>query len=200
MFIAQKPNFSRDFTNWAVDQFGQIDPIFLFGYIYSVLYSRTYRVKYNSALRTSYPRIPITSNKDLFKKISLIGKELIDLHLLKNPKIHDSIAGFPEIGSDMVNLISFDSNKAIVKINETQFFTKINQDIWDFEVGGYRICEKWLKNRLGRTLESDDQAFFMKLVGSIKETLNLQKEIDRLYPSIEANLATFSFDIKKNTP
>jgi predicted helicase len=83
LLVDQKPNFSPEFTKWAVNQFGQIDPMLLFGYIYSILYSQKYRSKYNSDLRTSYPRIPITANKELFLKMSSIGNDLIDFEKLE---------------------------------------------------------------------------------------------------------------------
>ena len=31
-------------------------------------------------------------------------------------------------------------------------FRGVREEVWDFHVGGYQVCEKWLKDRKGRTL------------------------------------------------
>jgi hypothetical protein len=46
--------------------------------------------------------------------------------------------------------------KGRVYINKTQFFEGVPKDVWEFHIGGYQVCEKWLKDRKGRRLSSDD--------------------------------------------
>jgi hypothetical protein len=188
LIVNGKPNFSKAFRDWAIEQFGEpFYPEILLGYIYGILYCKAYRKKYASELRTSFPRIPLTSDKDLFLKISSIGRELIQLHLLSNPKIWQSMAGFPEVGSDIVEKITFDAANSRALINDKQYFSKIDPEIWEYEVGGYRVCERWLRERIGRKLNSNDQTFFMRIVGSIKDTIKLQRELDNLHSEIERN-------------
>ena len=43
-----------------------------------------------------------------------------------------------------------------VYINKTQYFEGVPKDVWEFHIGGYQVCEKWLKDRKGRNLSSDD--------------------------------------------
>lgn len=189
LVVNGKPNFSKTFSTWVTEQFGQLfDSQSLLGYIYGILYCNSYRKKYGSELRTCFPRIPLTPDKELFIKISSIGKELIELHLLSSRKIWQSMAGFPEIGNDIVEKISYDPKDFRVMINSKQYFSKIEPEIWNYEVGGYRVCERWLRERNGRKLNSDDQTNFMRIVGSIKETLKLQQELDALFPQIEQNV------------
>jgi predicted helicase len=189
LIVNGKPNFSKAFIDWAIEQFGEpFYPENLLGYIYGILYCKAYRKKYASELRTSFPRIPLTSDKDLFLKISLIGRELIQLHLLSNPKIWQSMAGFPEVGSDIVEKITFDAANSRALTNDKQYFSKIDPEIWEYEVGGYKVCERWLRERIGRKLNSDDQTFFMRIVGSIKDTIKLQRELDNLCSEIERNV------------
>lgn len=40
----------------------------------------------------------------------------------------------------------------VVWINPTQRFEGVPEVVWNFHVGGYQVCEKWLKDRRGRTL------------------------------------------------
>lgn len=55
----------------------------IFYYIYSVLYSKTYRDKYHFGLKEEFPRIPFSNSKNIFLEMSVLGKRLADLHLFK---------------------------------------------------------------------------------------------------------------------
>jgi len=100
------------------------------------------------------------------------------------------MAGFPEIGNDIVEKVLYDPETSHVIINPKQYFSKIEPEVWNFEVGGYKVCERWLRERNGRKLNSDDQTEFMRIVGSFKETLRLQQELDSLFPQIEKDVAS----------
>ena len=43
-----------------------------------------------------------------------------------------------------------------VYINKTQYFEGIEPDVWEFQIGGYQVLHKWLKDRRGRKLSFDD--------------------------------------------
>ena len=43
-------------------------------------------------------------------------------------------------------------------------FRGVPEDVWNFHIGGYQVCEKWLKDRKGRTLSKDDIAHYQKIV------------------------------------
>ena len=54
----------------------------------------------------------------------------------------------------------------------------MREDVWNFHIGGYQVCEKWLKDRKGRTLTKDDLAHYQKIVAALTETIRLMAEID----------------------
>jgi len=39
-----------------------------------------------------------------------------------------------------------------VYINAEQYFEAVSPSVWAFQVGGYQVLYKWLKDRKGRTL------------------------------------------------
>jgi len=43
-----------------------------------------------------------------------------------------------------------------IYINKTQYFDAVTQELWAFHIGGYQVCQKWLKDRKGRQLSYDD--------------------------------------------
>lgn len=56
----------------------------------------------------------------------------------------------------------------------------VPEAVWNFHIGGYQICEKWLKDRKGRTLSEDEIAHYQKIVVSLSETIRLMQEIDEV--------------------
>lgn len=47
---------------------------------------------------------------------------------------------------------------------------------------GYQVCEKWLKDRRGRTLTYQDLEHYSKVVTALSETIRLMAEIDAAIP------------------
>jgi len=62
---------------------------------------------------------------------------------------------------------------------QTCGFAGVPEAVWNFHIGGYQVCEKWLKDRKGRRLSADDIAHYQKIVVALSETIRLMKEIDQ---------------------
>lgn len=68
----------------------------------------------------------------------------------------------------------------------TSGFHPVPEDVWNFHVGGYQVCEKWLKDRgpkkgkPGRILTDEDVAHSHKIVIALTETIRLMAEIDHV--------------------
>jgi hypothetical protein len=56
----------------------------------------------------------------------------------------------------------------------------VPEPVWNFQIGGYQVCEKWLKDRKGRKLLKDDIEHYQKIVVALNETIRLMKEIDEV--------------------
>ena len=59
-----------------------------------------------------------------------------------------------------------------------QYFEGVPPEVWEFHVGGYQVCAKWLKDRVGRQLSYDDLTHYQRVVVALKETIRLMAEID----------------------
>jgi hypothetical protein len=44
------------------------------------------------------------------------------------------------------------------------------------------VCDKWLKDRKGRTLSGEEVSHYQRVVVSLKETMRLMNEIDQVIP------------------
>ena len=88
------------------------------------------------------------------------------------------ITTYPVNGDNVVEKISYlDSN---VYINNRQFFGNVPEIAWNFYIGGYQPAQKWLKDRKGRTLSSDEIEHYQKIIKVLMETDRIMKEIDNI--------------------
>lgn len=158
-------------------------------YIYAVLYSNVYRLKYAEFLKTDFPRIPFTQDHGLFSKMAELGKRLVGLHLLESEELDPPLAKFQGQGEGKVEKLRYFDAK--VYINEAQYFEGISPEVWEYQIGGYQVCEKWLKDRNGLRLGLDDIKRYCQIVTALSKTIEIQKEIDALYPEVEEEIVAF---------
>ncbi len=117
---------------------------------------------------------------ELFRALAQIGGELTALHLLESPKLDKQITEFIGVGNPEVEKVSWEKNTVWLNKEQSVGFKGVREEVWNFHIGGYQVCEKWLKDRKGRTLTKDDLAHYHKIVVALSETIRLMAEIDKL--------------------
>ncbi|MBE9565487.1 MAG: hypothetical protein IMF16_01910, partial [Proteobacteria bacterium] len=172
-----------DYPGGRGDLENTFGPEDVFNYIYAILHSPTYRERYAEFLKRDFPRLPFTSNRKLFAKLAEKGAELVAYHLLESKELAEVEAALIGEGKNVVERVRYDGNEHRVYVNKTQYFADVPSDVWSFKVGGYQVCEKWLKDRKGRPLSYDDQEHYTKVTVALRETLRLMQEIDDAIPS-----------------
>ena len=153
----------------------------IFNYAYAIFHSPIYR-RYAEFLKIDFPRLPLTSNKTLFRAIAEKGAELVALHLMEAPVLNTPITKYSVSGSNLIEKVEYKEAGQRVFINKEQYFEGVPPEVWNFHVGGYQVCEKWLKDRKGRSLSYDDITHYQKVVVALKETIRLMAEIDQIIP------------------
>ncbi|MCX5819146.1 MAG: hypothetical protein NT047_04470, partial [Deltaproteobacteria bacterium] len=63
-------------------------------------------------------------------------------------------------------------------INKTQYCEVVPPEVWAFQIGGYQVCQKWLKDRKGRLLTYDDITHYQRIVAVLVETIHLMAGVD----------------------
>ncbi|MCF6270130.1 MAG: N-6 DNA methylase [Melioribacteraceae bacterium] len=183
-YKAKVPNISSELLEKLKKSFKKVvTPEEIFYYIYAILYSNIYRKKYAEFLKIDFPRIPFTKNYELFLSLGELGQQLADLHLLESKALDKTNVKFPIGGSNKVEKPIYKEKK--VWINENQYFNGITEEVWNYQIGGYQVCEKWLKDRKGRILLLEEIETYSKIVTSISKTIELQKEIDEQFQIVE---------------
>ncbi|MDP9353300.1 MAG: hypothetical protein M3P51_17400, partial [Chloroflexota bacterium] len=162
---------------------GTFTPEDVFHYMYAVLHSPTYRSRYAPFLKSDFPRVPLTSDRALFRDLVSLGSELVELHLMRAPELAQPASSYPQAGTDLVERVTYDEQERRVFINKTQHFTHVPPEVWEFHVGGYQVAEKWLKDRRGRKLSYDDQQHYKGIITALGRTIELMARIDQRIPA-----------------
>jgi hypothetical protein len=160
-------------------------------YIYAVLYSNTYRKKYAEFLRIDFPRVPFTKDYKLFSRMAGYGKRLIALHLLESDELDPPIARYQGEGDDTVEKPRYDESNGYIYVNKDRYFEGVNKEVWAYHIGGYQVCDKWLKDRKGRHLSLDEMKHYCRIVTALQKTIEIQGLIDGVYPEVEREVMEF---------
>lgn len=175
----KEPNFNDKIFGRICEGLGrEPQPEEVFGYIYAVLHSPRYRERYAELLKIDFPRVPYPTDNALFGKLAKYGEKLLNLHLMRGANKWECKAGFPEGGSNVVEMAEYREGK--VKINASQFFAPVSEEEWNFHIGGYQPAQKWLKDRRGHTLSYKDCIHYERMIHALSSTIGIMREIDDL--------------------
>jgi predicted helicase len=171
-------NFSHKFLEFIFKKYGkELSSEVTFYYIYAILHSHIYRGKYAEYLQSDFPRIPFVEDYEVFKQFSNIGKELIEMHLMK--KTLPTHTNFDIEGSNIVKKVKYNDLK--LWFNNDQYFEGVPNDVWNYRVGGYKVLDHWLKDRISKKLSSTEIQTFLQIIEIIKLTIIAMKKIDEIY-------------------
>ncbi len=177
----KKDNFTKEFRKFLDEnKLGNYSPEQILGYIYAILFCPTYRKKYFEFFKIGFPKIPFAKDQKIFAKFSALGGKLIENHLLKRGYPKSGMPVFAVEGNNKIDRHAYDNNKQRLYINKTQYFNKFPQSVWEYEIGGYQVFDKYLKARKEMILSYEEINHLKKVAASIKKTIEIQKAIDNL--------------------
>ncbi len=153
----------------------------VFDYMYAVFHSPAYRARYAEFLVSDFPYLPLTTNTDLFQALCQLGTRLVTLHTME--LFGSALPMYDVTGNNQVERIEYrmtpeEPQRGRIYINGTQYFDGVSPDVWAFQVGGYQVCHKWLKDRRGRALSYEDIRQYQRIVTALEETISLMEQID----------------------
>lgn len=152
----------------------------VFNYIYAVLHSLGYRERFKSFLRSDFPRLPLLRKGSLFTKLADLGQRLSLLHLLESDVQNKSSVRAIGSKQPMVEKVLWDQGTVWIDKEKSIGFEGVDEAIWNFRIGGYQVCSKWLKDRKGRLLSEVDIVHYQNIVTAVSETITLMNKIDEV--------------------
>ncbi len=180
-------NFTPEFRSFIDKHYNHsFEPLEVLGYIYALLYSPNYRKRYEEFLKADYPKILFTKNKDLFRALSLLGIELIGLHVLNQESLNH---GFEKLKDATIGESCYkeehDRNPIIKKptynepeqrlyINHSAYFRGVSEEIYHYMIGGYSVLDKYLKSHKNEPCDFDHVSNIIKVIA---RTIEIQKTL-----------------------
>jgi hypothetical protein len=139
--------------------------------------------------------VPFTEDYELFQKMGTFGQRLVEFHLFDASELDPPLAKFQRTGKNSVDKLKYNQKESRAYINRSQYFKGVDKTVWEYQIGGYQLCHKWLKDRKGRILSLEEIKHYCKVVTAIKKTIEIQKGIDAIYPEIEKRLIDFNLNL-----
>ncbi|GLP43579.1 hypothetical protein HpBGD103_14150 [Helicobacter pylori] len=148
------------------------------------MYSPNYRKRYADFLKADYPKILFTKNKDLFRALSLLGIELIGLHVLNQEslnysfeKLKDATIGescYKDERNPIIKKPSHSKPEQRLYINHSAYFRGVSQEIYNYRIGGYCVLDKYLKSHKNEPCDFDHVTHIIKVIA---RTIEIQKTL-----------------------
>lgn len=198
----RRPNFGRGFvedleqaagltfvSDGRGDLIREFGPEDVLAYIYAVFHSPEYRRRFEPMLKLDFPRVPTPGSVASFGALARLGHDLLALHLLESPTLDKPIARYNGPTEPEVEKVGYADETVWLDNAQTCGFEGVPEEVWNFHIGGYQVCQKWLKDRQakggknprpGRTLTDEDIAHYQKIIVSISETIRIMGEIEEV--------------------
>jgi predicted helicase len=197
-YTDRRPNLNPEFYALLENTYGQRPtPEQILYYVYAVLYAPAYRQTYAEFLKSDFPRIPFTKDYELFQEMAALGHQITELHLMESDQLNKPIAKFQGKGSNVIAKAkkvgrNYQPEEQRVYINKDgQYFEGIPQEVWEYQIGGYQVLDKWLYDRRERHLTNEEIQHYCRVVTALKHTIDLQQQIDEIHPGVEEETITW---------
>ncbi len=156
-------------------------------YIYAVFYSNIYREKYAEFLKIDFPRVPFTKIYEIFCKMAVLGNQLVDLHLLDSKQLDKPVSKYQgDSENDRIEKVIYDEKEKKIYINKDKYFDNVLPEVWHYQIGGYQVLQKYLKDRKNRVM--NDSRHYCRIISALSKTIEIQNQIDEIYPELEKEL------------
>lgn len=130
----------------------------IFAYGYAVLANPGYVKRYEEELQVPGPRLPVTKDKELFKRGAALGRELLRWHtygerfrekgdtfkLIGAAKVTTSI---PTTPTKYPEKHKYDDKKQVLHVGDGEI-GNVSPEVWNFSVSGFQVVKSWLDYRM----------------------------------------------------
>ncbi|WP_036611748.1 type ISP restriction/modification enzyme [Oribacterium sp. P6A1] len=149
----------------------------LISYVYATLYSNKFREEYNDYLKYDFPIIPLPKTAEYFFEMVELGEKLINIHLPDN-FYHDN--SHDDIIIQNLSTFSFEKKDYCIVLNKNYTIPVKWDGVYEYEIGGYKPIQKWLKDRKNKPLKSSDIVCINKIINTVQETVKIMERIDSI--------------------
>lgn len=106
---------------------------------------------------------------------------------MTSDELNEPVVRYQGQGEDIVKFRRYNEDEKRLFINENKYFENLEPEIWEYQIGGYQVLDKYLKDRSKQKLESPPR-HVIRIATALSKTIEIQAEIDELYPDVEKDL------------
>lgn len=161
--IKRKFAISDYIMKLANEKYGRVCEEDIFYYVYGILHSPKYRIKYANDLKKMLPHIPLLEKKELFFHFADAGKRLALLHLnyenqkhVKEIKISGIESGNFRAQKMKFGKVNSSKDKTTIIYNNNITISNIPEKAYDYIVNGKSAIE-WIMERYQYTIDKDTE-------------------------------------------
>ena len=181
------PNLTPEVLRLLGERYGEVPaPERVLAYVYAVLWAPAYRERYAELLRHDFPRIPFPPEWEIFDRVAALGRELIDLHLLRDPRlgetpVHLQGDGGRPLAQRRGARVYRPAEGRVLLDGETLWLDGIAVPVWYRRIGGYQVLDRWLAARAGQRLGVEEIEHLRKVVGALERTREVERRIGEVW-------------------
>ncbi|MBN2153870.1 MAG: N-6 DNA methylase [Candidatus Lokiarchaeota archaeon] len=150
------------------------------GYIYAVLWSRSFKQRYGACLKDGAPRVPLVEDEAFHGRLRALGKELVAVHLLEFGAFgSDPAWRIDGVGGNVVEPMRGGRfHEGRLHINPQRYLHPVTERAFNFHIGKYQVVRKWLDDRVGRALEESEARHLLAITRAMDLSIDLIARID----------------------
>jgi hypothetical protein len=178
------PNLAPVLCRRLADLYGETpDPETVLAFIYAVLYSPPYRIRFRDLLMRDFPRIAFPPDRRQFLLLAELGAELMGLHLLRDARLQNVSRGEGESWRPVGCPPYEEPGQRLPLAGGELRFEGIEPGVWRYRIGGYEVLPHWLRARAKRSLVWQEVGEFRMIAEALRLTLGLEKRLSDAYRS-----------------
>ncbi len=175
-------------------------PVDVFDYVYGVLHDPAYCSRYDEYLCHDYPRVPIINEPEeertedsfyvseaMYEQYVAAGKKLRKLHLMQVTA--SASLSFEPNTPDDVEIGSIKYKDGILHLNANKCIVGIPEQVWEYQIGGYQVLDKWFKSHRGEPITISMFSHIENMVGLLSETIKIQEGLRSMHQDVERESA-----------
>ena len=85
--------------------------------------------------------------------------------------------------------VRYDEENRRVYFNKEQYFEGVLKAVWEYQIGGYQVMAKYLKDRKKRELSLEDIEHYMKVAKAIARTIEVQEKVVDVFGNVGVAMA-----------
>lgn len=164
-----------------------------FSYVCAVLSAPSYTRRFWRALETDELRVPLTDDPAVFDNAAFVGALVREAWISppdSKPGIGWKGSGTGPLGAPKFVRGDSGSSDSWLEFKNGCRIEGVTRQMWDFEVSGYKVLQRWFKAREHWTISTGNAREALRAVIGVSELVALESRLDSALESVLASGST----------